>query len=144
MSGVISWINTLLTGNPAQAVTPANPLPTANYVAGAIVSATNPLPVFNQGGLYEAVAAGATNVALGPTGALGDRLDYLVCLPSTTAPGNVIIKDGANIVMTFTGGAGSVSNLIPFIIPVNALSVAGAWNITTGANITAYGVGRFT
>lgn len=110
------------------------------------VSPTNPLPVSAApaSAEYETVANNQANQPLGVAGAIGDRLDYLVVIPATTSPGAVVIKDGATVVATFAGGAASVSTLIPFVMPVGAASVVGAWNITTGANVSAYGVGNFT
>lgn len=95
-------------------------------------------------GEYETVAASQTAQALGATGATGDYLFQLVCAPATTSPGVVTVLDNASAVVSFAGGATSVSNLIPFVIPVNAYSVSGAWKVTTGANISCVGVGNFT
>lgn len=96
-------------------------------------------------GHYETVAASATNQALGATGATGDFLAGVLVIPATTSPGNVQIKDGAGSAITiFTGGASSVSNLVPFYINLGVYSTAGAWQVTTGSNVSAIGVGRFT
>ncbi len=92
---------------------------------------------------YESVAASQTNQILGSTGAAGDRLDYLTIQPATTSPGNVIIKDGSTTIFTFPGGASSVSNLVPFIVPLSA-GAATNWNITTGTNVSCIGTGKFT
>lgn len=94
---------------------------------------------------YETVAAGQTTQALGVTGAAGDFLEGVLIIPATTSPGAVAIKDGANTAITiFTGGAGSVASLVPFFVPVCANSAAGAWQITTGANVSVIAVGMFT
>lgn len=95
-------------------------------------------------GEYETVAASQTNQALGASGATGDYLLQLVCVPATTSPGVVTVLDNAIAIVSFPGGASSVSNLLPFTIPVNAYSVSGAWKVTTGANISCVGVGNFT
>lgn len=93
---------------------------------------------------YETVAASATNQALGPTGAAGDVLVRLIIIPATTSPGAVTIKDGANTAVTvFTGGASSVTTLTPIVVDVGARSRVGAWQVTTGTNVSAIGVGRF-
>jgi hypothetical protein len=109
---------------------------------------TTPLVVNSSakaGGLeYETVAASQTAQTLGPTGALGDYLSHIVIVPGTTSPGNVIILDNATTIYTFAGGAGSTADLRSFTVPVGALSVSGAWKITTGANVTVLGVGDFT
>lgn len=94
---------------------------------------------------YETVAASATDQALGATGATGDYLSGVLIVPATTSPGAVSIKDGAGSAITiFTGGASSVSNLVPFFVPLGAKSGAGAWKVTTGTNVSAIGVGNFT
>lgn len=96
-------------------------------------------------GEYETVAASQTTQTLGATGGTGDYLKGVLVIPATTSPGNVLIKDGAGSAITvFTGGASSVSNLVPFMIPLGIYSGAGAWQVTTGANVSAIGIGNFT
>jgi hypothetical protein len=111
-------------------------------VAGA--SGGTPIPVAG-GPNYEAVAAGQSNQVLGPTGAVGDILDGILIVPATTSPGAVTISDGNDTPITiFTGGAGSVIALIPFFVPVGARCLNAGWKVTTGANVSVLGVGRFT
>lgn len=94
---------------------------------------------------YETVAASQTDQALGGTGATGDYLYGVLIVPATTSPGAVQIQDGSGTeIPIFTGGAGSVSNLVPFMVPVGACSRNGAWSVTTGANVSAIGIGMFT
>lgn len=93
---------------------------------------------------YETVAASQTAQVLGATGATGDYLSGILVVPATTAPGNVLLLDNATSITVFTGGTGSVVSLIPFFIPIGASSVSGAWKITTGANVSCIGVGKFT
>jgi hypothetical protein len=93
---------------------------------------------------YETVAASQTAQTLGATGAAGDYLSHVVCFPQTATPGVVTILDNATVIGTFPGGASSVGTLRPFTIPVGMISSSGAWKITTGADITAVGVGDFT
>ena len=93
---------------------------------------------------YETVAASQTAQVLGATGALGDYLAEILVIPATTSPGNVIILDNATSITVFTGGASSVSNLVPFSIPLGIVSVSGAWKVTTGANVSVIGIGSFT
>ena len=96
-------------------------------------------------GEYETVVASATTQTLGATGASGDYLVGLLVVPATTSPGNVQIKDGSNSAITvFTGGASSVSNLVPFFVPLGIRSVQGAWQVTTGSNVSVIGIGEFT
>ncbi len=93
---------------------------------------------------YETVAASQTAQVLGPTGATGDHIAGVLIIPATTSPGNVLLLDNATSITIFTGGASSVSNLVPFYVPLGAVSVSGAWKLTTGANVSAIGFGRFT
>ena len=94
---------------------------------------------------YEPVAASQTNQVMGATGAVGDYLAGVIIIPSSTSPGAVTIKDGANAAITvFAGGAASINNLRTIVVPLGMYSTNGAWQITTGANETAIGVGKFT
>jgi hypothetical protein len=95
-------------------------------------------------GEYETVAASQTAQAMGATGATGDYISGILVIPATTSPGNVLLLDGATSITVFTGGATSVSNLVPFFIPLGMISVSGAWKITTGASVSCIGIGNFT
>lgn len=88
-------------------------------------------------------AAASTTTVMG-SGATGDWLSGVLVIPGTTSPGSVAVVDNATSITVFTGGASSVSNLVPFFIPLGAVSVSGAWKITNGSNVTAVGVGKFT
>lgn len=95
---------------------------------------------------YKAVAASQTATALGPNGgAKGDVLEGVLIVPATTSPGAVSILDDTTSMTIFTGGAGSVTNLVPFFVPLGGLrSLNGAWKITTGAAVSIIAVGRIT
>lgn len=93
---------------------------------------------------YETVAASQTAQVLGGPGAAGDYLTGVLVIPGTTSPGNVLLLDGATSITLFAGGASSVSNLVPFFVPLGMRSVSGAWKLTTGANVTCIGIGDFT
>lgn len=95
-------------------------------------------------GDYETVAASQTAQVLGATGATGDFVAGVLIVPATTSPGNVIILDNATSITIFAGGALSVSNLVPFMVPLGIYSVSGAWKITTGADVSCIAVGSFT
>lgn len=95
-------------------------------------------------GEYETVAASQTAQVLGATGAAGDFISGVLVIPATTSPGNVILLDNATSITIFTGGASSVSNLVPFMIPLGMVSASGAWKLTTGANVSCIGIGNFT
>jgi len=93
---------------------------------------------------YERVAASQTAQILGATGALGDYLAGFLIVPATSAPGAVSLLDNTTSMPIFAGGASSVSNLVPFFVPLGARSVSGAWKVTTGANVSVIAVGNFT
>lgn len=96
-------------------------------------------------GDYETVAASATDQALGASGAAGDYLATVWIVPATTSPGAVSIKDGAGSAITiFTGGATSVSNLVPFPVSLGIKSLSGAWKVTTSTNVSVIATGNFT
>lgn len=92
---------------------------------------------------YETVAASQTAQVLGATGAAGDFLVGLLIIPATTSPGSVAILDNATSITVFTGGATSVADLQPFYLPLGMKSVSGAWKVTTGANVSCIGIGKF-
>lgn len=95
-------------------------------------------------GEYETVAASQTAQVLGATGAAGDVIDGILVIPATTSPGVVTLLDGATSIPLFVGGASSVSNLVPFMIPLGLVSKVGAWKLTTGADVSCIGIGKFT
>lgn len=118
-------------------------LPTALGIAAR--SASLPVVIADiNSGEYETVAASQTAQALGASGATGDYLSGVLVIPATTSPGNILLLDNATSITIFTGGASSVSNLVPFFIPLGMYSVSGAWKLTTGANVSAIGIGNFT
>lgn len=117
-------------------------LPAGTNSIGAV---TNTVLTDFGAGEYETVAASAANQALGATGAAGDYLSGLLIVPATTSPGAVSIKDGGGSSITvFAGGASSVSNLVPFFVPLGIKSTSGAWQVTTGGNVSVIGCGNFT
>jgi hypothetical protein len=87
----------------------------------------------NGGAEYETVAASQTAQVLGATGGTGDYIAGVLVVPATTSPGNVLLLDNATSITIFTGGASSVTNLVPFFIPLGMISVSGAWKLTTGS-----------
>lgn len=92
---------------------------------------------------YETVAASQTAQVLGTAGSIGDVIAGILVIPATTSPGNVLLLDNATSITVFTGGATSVADLKPFLIPINAKSVSGPWKITTGANVSVIAIGDF-
>lgn len=95
-------------------------------------------------GEYETVAASQTAQALGGTGATGDFIAGVLVIPETAVPGVVTLLDNAISIPLFVGGASSVIDLKPFYIELGLVSVSGAWKLTTGANVSAIGIGNFT
>lgn len=93
---------------------------------------------------YETVADSKTAQVIGATGAAGDYISHIIIVPATTSPGQVLLLDNATSITIFTGGASSVSNLIPFVVALDMVSTSGAWKITTGANVSVIAVGDFT
>lgn len=95
---------------------------------------------------YETVAASQTDQILGATGASSDYLSGLLIVPATTSPGAVSIKDGSggSAITVFTGGASSVTNLVPFFVPLGANATSTGWRVTTGTNVSVFAVGNFT
>jgi hypothetical protein len=110
-------------------------------VQGAGLTGT-PVNVRGTGTEYETVAAGQTAQVLGATGAAGDYLSHVVLQPAAVGAGTTTILDNATVIFTYT--AGTLADLRPITVPVNAFSVSGAWKITTGANMAAVAFGDFT
>lgn len=119
------------------------PLPAQTGIGNVNIGA-----VQSAGSAYETVAASQTGQALGATGATGDYLSHCVIYPASTSPGVVTVFDNTNAaasnVIAFAGGASSTSNLTPISVPVGAISTAGAWKVTTGANVSVACFGKFT
>lgn len=119
-----------------------------NATAPGQATPANSLPTVQAGMQYETVAASQTAQVLGGSGATGDYLSHCVIYPTSTSPGVVTVFDNASAAGTnaiaFPGGASSISNLVPFAIPVGAFSGAGPWKVTTGANLVVTCYGRFS
>jgi hypothetical protein len=140
MSDTLGYQNT---GNGGRIpVSTAKPLPVDVYMGGTAVSATNPVMVQPAATEYETVAASQTAQAMGATGATGDYLSHVVFQPTATNAGTSTILDNATVIFTLT--TGTLSDLRPITVPINARSVSGAWKITTGASMTATAFGDFT
>lgn len=105
----------------------------------------NSIRVVNGASTYNTVAASQTAQALtgGSGGATGDYLSHCTIIPTSTSPGVVTILDNSTTIYSFPGGASSLSNLVPFTIPIGAQSTTGAWKVTTGASLSVVCVGRF-
>lgn len=113
-------------------------------LTGTLAVSNSALTKFGTG-YYVTVAASATATVLqSSSGASGDYIDGILVIPASTSPGNVLLLDNATSITVFAGGANSVSNLVPFFIPLGAVSRSGAWKLTTGANVSCVAIGKFS
>lgn len=103
-----------------------------------------PVVPADQYSQYETVAASQTDQAMGATGGSGDYLAGVLIIPGTTGAGSVSIKDGSGSSITIFTGGGTLADLKPFMVPLGLFSTSGAWKLTTGADVTAIGIGKFT
>jgi hypothetical protein len=90
---------------------------------------------------YETVAASQTDQVMGPTGGAGDYLKRLIVTVATAATGTVVLQDsasGSDIPITAANTPIGVYN-----VEIDAVSVTGAWLVTTGAGASVIAVGRF-
>lgn len=92
---------------------------------------------------YELVAASQTDQVLGPVGKLGDVIERLIIVPATTGAGAVDIQDGAGTAFNVFA-TGTLADLSPIVVNLGIRSRAGAWSVTTGANVSVIAIGRFT
>jgi hypothetical protein len=90
---------------------------------------------------YEAVAPSATNQVLGIAGATNDFLARLIVNVTTSATGNVAIKDGDDTALTLVPVNTPVG---VYVVEVGVRSRAGAWQVTTGAGASVVAVGQFS
>ena len=145
VNGVTVLTGTGATGTGAQRVTVSTDQ--ATNAGAALVKGG--VGVVNGGSFYQAVAASQTAAVLqSSTGATGDYLSHCVIYPTSTSPGVVTVFDNtntaANSAVLFPGGASSTSNLVPFAVPVGAISKNGPWEVTTGANVSVVCYGKFS
>lgn len=115
----------------------------------ALVVAMRPDSVKDTYAEYETVAASQTDQVLGATGALGDYLAGVLIIPGTAGCGAVSIKDGNGSSITIFAGGGTtpLPTLAPIFVPLGIYAVnatSAGWKVTTGANVTAIGIGDFT
>jgi hypothetical protein len=96
-------------------------------------------------GEYETVAASATDQVMGAVGGAGDYLSGVLIIPAAAGCGAVSVKDGAGSGITIFAGGGTTAlpTLAPIFVPLGIYSKDGAWKVTTGANVSAIGIGKF-
>jgi hypothetical protein len=133
-------IDNIVSGSEAQ-VDIVAALPAGGNTIGAV---TNTALTKLGAGEYETVAASQTNQVLGPTGGAGDFLSHVVVSPTTVSPQAFTIYDNATALVSFAGGASSLSNLVPFTIYIGATSSSGAFKVTTGTGLSLTAFGDFT
>jgi hypothetical protein len=92
---------------------------------------------------YETVAASQAAQVLGGSGAIGDFIERVVVVPTSTTAGAISLIDNATSIQIYAGGTLG-ADLKPFEIPLGMKSVSGAWKLTTGAGVTAIAVGKFS
>jgi len=92
------------------------------------------------GTFYETVAASQTAQVLGVTGGTGDTLMRLIVTVTTSATSQVTLLDGATSYIIVP----AVTPVGVYQIDIGAVSVSGAWKITTGAGVSVMGVGNFS
>lgn len=115
-------------------------------VAGHFGAPTIPLDYYSN---YETVAVSQSDQIMGATGAQYDYIAGVLVVPGTVSCGAVSIKDGnGSAISIFAGGGTSaLTDLKPFVVPLGLYALASTtpgWKITTGANVTAVGIGKFT
>lgn len=91
---------------------------------------------------YETIAASQTAQVLGATGAAGDLLSHLILVVTTAATAATSILDGATSIAIFPNSPGG--GVGTYHVPLNLVSVSGAWSVTTGAGVAVVAVGRFS
>lgn len=99
-------------------------------------------------GDYATVPASQTDYPLSDGSSPTDLMTFiagLLIVPASTSPGAVTIKDGnsGTPITVFAGGANSVSNLVPFPVPLGILATSDGWLVTTGANVSVLASGSF-
>jgi hypothetical protein len=101
------------------------------------------VPVVQAAFVYQTAAANTTTT-FGTSGSTGDYLAGILIVPGNTSPGTVTMLDNTSSFVIFAGGTTSVSNQVPFMVPLGAFSQHGAWKVSTGSSVTAVGLGKFT
>ena len=112
------------------------------------VNVGSPSVLIDQYGGYKPIGASATAVLCGLTGAQYDYLAGVLITPSSTSPGVLSIRDGnGGDIIVFAGGTSSIGDLRSFLIPLGLYAISSTtpgWRITTGVNMAALAIGKFT
>lgn len=92
-------------------------------------------------GIYLTVAASQTTQSLGINGGkAGDYLESIIVVPGTATPGLVTLFDGTTPILSIPAG----TTIAPYRLELRLYSKTGAWNITTGTNVSCVAVGQFS
>jgi hypothetical protein len=93
---------------------------------------------------YKSIPSSSTNSVLvgARGGAIGDRIDKLLCIVTATATSQVQIKDGSGT--AFTVLPNNVAAVGTHTVELGIESVLGAWQITTAAGVAVVAIGAFT
>ena len=93
---------------------------------------------------YEYIAASQVNEPIGEGAAKSEIVDKINIFPTTTSPGQVVLRDGSagSDMVVFEGGADSIASLRPITIVLGVRSRdKEGWHIDTGANMNVLAVG---
>ncbi len=96
--------------------------------------------------MYQTIAAGQTDVALGSdsTGKSGDWIGRLICVVATAATSQVSIKDGTgSAIVILPNAVGGGVGTYPIAVDMEARTTGG-WTITTAAGVSVIAQGRFS
>lgn len=132
------------------AAPPLNLLPVYLWFGTDKVSASNPLPTtvisgsvsMTGGNETEDIAASQTDQALGAIGGVGDRFGGFICVLTATSAAAVTVEDGALTAFTLIP-SGSPAGMYS-LQHLDWISTNGAWEFTTGANMSCKAWGDFT
>lgn len=106
---------------------------------------TSPVSTREVAANFETVAASQTDQVMGATGAVGDNIEALLVVPSSTTVGAISIEYGSTNITVYAGGTLG-ADLKPFVIPLFGIATpsGGGWEITTNGGCSVIAFGRFT
>lgn len=109
------------------------------------MAATLPDPVM-AGSVQMQNCPASTTTSLGAGGGgAGDYIAGLLVVPTSVSPGTITVADGSSTAVTvFAGGTNGLAALVPFPIPLGAISQSGKWSVAVGAGMSVVALGKFT
>ncbi len=93
---------------------------------------------------YELVTAGQTDQVLGNVGAVGDYLERLICTVSAAATSVVDLQDGSGTAFPILAANTPIGVYVVELRMRARDPTTPGWKVTTGAGVTAIGIGQFT